>query len=410
MGRVAVLMSRFPKITETFILYEMLELVRLGMDVQIYPLLREPATVVHPEVDALAGRLHYRPLLSGTILASNLRCFLRQPRLYVSVLAHLLRGTWRSANFLVGLLGIWPKSVHLGREMKRDGVRHIHAHFATHPTLAALIIHRLTGIPFSFTAHGSDLHVDQRMLAEKIAASEFAVMISRYNRDFVLRHCGAHLDPRLKVIFCGIDTTVFAPRPEHHRADRLRIVCVASLREVKGHRFLVAACARLRDASLPFLCDLVGEGPGRERIAAQIHAEGLDDCVRMIGDSPRPEVVRRMQEADVVVLPSVRTRRGNREGIPMTLMEAMACCTPVVASRLSGIPELVEHEKTGLLCPPGDADSLAAMLRRVWDDPRLAKRLGKAGRERIVKRFTLQRRARLLKETVEHSLRVASPE
>ena len=173
--KVAYTMSRFPKLTETFVLYEILALESQGVEVEIYPLLRERQQVEHPEAERLTRRAHYHPFVSLPILRANLHYLLRRPRTYFGVLAEVLLGTRKSRNFFVGALGVFPKSVRCAWEMERAGVDHLHAHFATHPALAALVVHRLTGIPFSFTAHGSDLHVDRTMLDVKVAASRFTV-------------------------------------------------------------------------------------------------------------------------------------------------------------------------------------------------------------------------------------------
>src|SRR5436190_3546318 len=164
---VAYVMSRFPKLSETFILTEILALDQRGVRVEVYPLLRERAAVAHEEAAAVARRAHYLPFISPAVLASQLHWLRRKPRTYLATLKEIAIGTSGSANFFVGGLAIFPKVAHAARLMEADGVVHVHCHFANHPALAGFTIHRLTGIPYSFTAHGSDLHVDRRMLPEK---------------------------------------------------------------------------------------------------------------------------------------------------------------------------------------------------------------------------------------------------
>ena len=146
--------SRFPKLTETFILYEILGLERAGVRVELYPLLREKGGVVHPEAVPVVERAHYLTFVDWPIVRSQIHFLHRSPRRYLRTLALTLRGTIRSRNFFVGAIGIFPKVAHMARLMAADGVTHVHCHFATHPALAGLIIHRLTGIPYSFTARG----------------------------------------------------------------------------------------------------------------------------------------------------------------------------------------------------------------------------------------------------------------
>src|SRR4051794_32216720 len=141
--KVAYIMSRFPKLTETFVLYEMLALEQQGVRVELYPLLRERTTVMHPEAAAMVERAHFQPFLSWPILRAQMRFLRRKPRAYLGALWALVRGTWGSLNFLVGALGIFPKTVYFAGLMEADGVQHVHAHFASHPAAAGFIIYRL---------------------------------------------------------------------------------------------------------------------------------------------------------------------------------------------------------------------------------------------------------------------------
>ena len=386
--RVAYVMSRFPKLTETFILLEMSAVERLGAEVEVYPLLRERTSLVHPEAAPLVERAHFIPFLSPAVLRSHLHFLLRRPRAYLGGLWALLAGTWGSANFFVGALGIIPKVVHAARLMEADGVTHVHCHFATHPAAAGFLIRRLTGIPYSFTVHGSDLHVDRHMLPQKVAEAAFVVPISAYNRDVIEAECGPVPEGRLEVIHCGVDPDAFAPT-ERDAAGPFTVVCVGTLHEVKGQTHLVEACRLLAQEGVDVACVLVGDGPDREDLAAQAAEAGIADRVRFAGRLTSVEVADEVGRADVLVAPSVPTAGGKREGIPVVLMEAMSTAMPVVASRLSGIPELVEDGRNGLLVPPGDAKALAGALHRLHDDAGLRRRLGAQGRATVQASFDL---------------------
>ncbi len=391
--RIAYVMSRFPKLTETFILFEMAAVERQGTDVWLFPLLREHEAAMHPEAAPYVARAHYLPFLDRAILASQWHLLRRAPRRYLGTLAAMLRGTWRSPNFLVGGIGIFPKVAHAARLMERDGVQHVHCHFATHPALAGFLIHRLVGISYSFTAHGSDLHVDRTMLCQKVSEAAFSVTISADNRKVFERECGGPI-PTLEVIHCGVDTGVFHPIPRATgQDDRLSILAIGTLHEVKGQTHLIEACRQLAADEVPFSCRFVGDGPDRAALEQQVADAGLGDRVEFLGQRTRSEIARLLASSDVLVAPSVPTKGGKREGIPVVLMEAMSAGLPVVASALSGIPELVIDGSSGLTVPPGDAAAIATALRRLHDDPALRGRLGAAARDRVVAEFDVDRNA-----------------
>lgn len=385
---MAYIMSRFPKLTETFVLDEMLELERRGVEVEVLPLWREREGRVHPEARALVERAYYTPTLDAAIVRDNLRCLLSAPAAYLGALATLLRANLGSLRFLAGALAIFPKACHFALRVRALGARHVHAHFASHPAAAAFVVGRLSGVPWSFTAHGSDLHREQSMLREKVAEARFAVTISEYNRRFMLERVGEAAAPRVHVIHCGVDPEAF-PRRRPGSGLELALACVGTLHAVKGQRFLLDACAELSTRGVAWRCHLVGDGPDRRALEARALRLGIAERVVFHGSCEREEVRDLLGRVDVGVAPSVPTSDGRREGIPVALMEAAAVGLPLVASRLSGIPELVREGETGLLVPPGDARALARALERLAADAGLRERLGAAARERVEAEFGL---------------------
>ncbi|MFO7321146.1 MAG: glycosyltransferase [Chloroflexota bacterium] len=394
---VAYIMSRFPKLTETFILYEILAVERAGTPVEIYPLMRERTTVMHPEAVALVERAHFQPFISWPILKSQFYYLTRRPGAYFKALFDLLRGTFGSLRYFIGALSFFPKSVHFARLMEASGIRHVHAHFASHPAAAAFVIHRLTGIPYSFTGHGSDLHRDRHMLKEKVAEAAFVVAISNFNRDLILSEAGEQYAGKVKVVHCGVDTHIFQPHRLERSADEaFKILCIGTLHEVKGQTFLIEACRRLAERGIRFSCHFIGDGPDQEALQAQVSAAGLEECVHFEGRRKREEVISWLQHADVLVAPSVPSRDGRREGLPVVLIEALGSGVPAIASRLSGIPELIEDGVTGYLIEPGNVDQLVDALERLVRDPELRRRLGRNGREKVVREFDLDQNAKTL--------------
>ena len=394
--KVAYIMSRFPKLSETFVLYEMLALQQQGVDVEVFPLINERAKVVHAEAKPFVERAHYLPVLSLPILKANLHFLRTKPAAYLGVWRDVLRGTFGSLNYMLGGLGIIPKAAKFAYDMQRLGVRHVHAHFANHPTVAALVINRLTGIPYSFTAHAHDIYVDQHMLKEKVQGAKFVVAISEYNKALIARHAGEALRAKIKVVHCGVDTSLFQPRQKPAGDGPFTIVCVGSLEEKKGQTYLVEACRLLKQRGLRFVCHLIGDGQNRASLEEQVRRDNLSDVVKLAGGIPRADVLTMLARADVVALPSIRTKSGKMEGIPVALMEPLACEVPVISTQTSGIPELVEDGVTGLLVPPENPAALADALQRLANDPELGRRMGQAGREKVLREFDLNDNAATL--------------
>ena len=390
--RVAYITSRFPKLSETFVLYEILAVEELGVDVEIFPLIRGREAVHHKEAARLAERAHDIPLLSRTVLAAQWHWLRNRPRAYLRSWWAAIRGNLGSPRFLARAVVVVPLAATYGRRMSELQVEHIHAHWATHPALAAYVASGLTGIPYSFTAHAHDIYVERPMLLEKIRRASFVVTISEYNRRFLERHYGAVARSRLVVIHCGTDTGLFQP-PVARPPGPWTVVCVASLQPQKGHRHLIEACRRLVAGGIDLRCMLVGDGETRGELERQIRLAGLGAHVRFMGQQPRHRVIELVGSADAVAQPSVILANGKMEGIPVALMEAMAMERPVVATDISGVAELVENGSTGLLVPPGDPGRLSDALRAIHDDPELGRALGRAGRRKVVEEFDLSRSA-----------------
>jgi len=398
---IAYIVSRFPKLTETFVLYEREALRRLGFRVWVMPLQVTRESVSHPEARQSGTEVLDAPWCSLRTAAINLKWLARHPLRYLGTALRAAAGTLGSLKFFAGAVVFFPKAVVFADQAQRLGIAHIHAHFASHPALVAWVAHQLCGVSYSFTAHGTDLHADQRMLRQKARDAAFAVTISTYNRRFIAERCGEDTAGRFEVIRCGVDRAVFTPRVSPETNDRLQIICIAAFRAVKGHRHLIDACARLLARGVAFDCRLVGYGPLQGAIERQIQRMGLQAHVRLTGPQSRPDVVRLLGVSDVCVLTSVQVRSGSREGIPVALMEAMACELPVVASRISGIPELVEDGVSGILVPPGDPDAIAAALEHLATRPERRAHMGAKAREQIQEFYDLTQNSRVLAQRIQ---------
>ncbi len=395
---VAVLMSRFPTVTETFILREMIEMERQSQPVRLVPMLREDPPVVHEEAKPWTSRALYTSYLSGAIVAANLRTLVRRPFTYLSLLARLIGGTITRPGTLARTVAIFPKSVYLAQELQRERLKHIHAHYATHPATMALIVSKLSDITFSFTVHAHDIQVDRSLLRWKLRETRFVRSISDYNKRFLERlYPEETRGGKIIVVHVGIEPSTYEERSRHlvpiasaTQTSIPKILCVAAHRPYKGLPVLIEACRILRDEGVKFHCDVVGHGPMRAELEQMIRERNVGDVFVLAGPQPQDEVARMMAEATLFVLPSIIASDGQMEGIPVALMEAMASGRAVVSTSISGIPELVEHGINGLLVKPGDAEELANAMRTLLSDPHRAKEMGVRGQQKVRAEFTIQ--------------------
>jgi colanic acid/amylovoran biosynthesis glycosyltransferase len=276
------------------------------------------------------------------------------------------------------------------RSLRNAEVTLIHSQWIHSSGTVAMYAAWLLDKPFSFTGHAADLFPGRVALADKIRRADNIICISEFHRAFYLEH-GARPE-QLRLAYCGIDTTQFAPATEPREDDSIfHILASGRLVEKKGFRFVIDACKVLLDRGLPVRCTIAGSGPLQDELVEQIRALNLEDRVTVTGEPMMQEQIPElMHSADVYCLPCVWASDTDVDGLPQMLMEAMACGLPVISTRLVGIPDLVIHESTGLLAEPEDASGLADCLQRLYDEPKLAGRLAERGREHVTKQFDLR--------------------
>ena len=397
-GPVAVLMSRFPTVTETFILREMIEMERLGQPVEVVPMIRETPRVIHEAAKPWVHRALYTPFLSVALAKANLSALLRHPLRYLAVFARLAAGTITSPDVFARTLAVFPKSVFLASALSKKGVRHIHAHYATHPSTMALIISKFSDITFSFTVHAHDIQVNRKLLRWKLRETRFVRSISDFNRRFLEELYPAEAKGKIRVIHVGIEPGMYeeAGRRTQPSPGAPRILCVAAHKPYKGLPVLIEACRILRDNGVEVRCDIVGDGPMRTELEQLIVAKNLQSTVTLAGAQPQEEVTRMMAEARLFALPSIIAADGQMEGIPVALMEALASGRPVVSTAISGIPELVEDGVNGRLVAPGDPVAFASAVKDILTDPAAAAEMGRRGQQKVRAEFTLEETVRQL--------------
>ncbi|MCB1742247.1 MAG: glycosyltransferase family 4 protein [Gammaproteobacteria bacterium] len=416
--RVGYVLKRFPRLSETFILNEMLALERLGARVEVFSLQRPPQEPTHELLDALRAPVLYLPgreSLDGLMVRERGG----DQELRKRPLAEMLQGAEPNGGLLDTLfagkseqdrLHLCQQAMALALLATTRGISHLHAHFASNATSVAMLASRLSDIGFSFTAHARDIYhcyvdarTDRAVRKLKLDAADFVVTVNDYNAAHLSTIAGA--DARIHRIYNGIDLQRLTMRAEPPDSEPQRIMGIGRLVPKKGFDTLLEACAGLRDQGFRFVCEIVGDGPEREALQARIEALRLAEQVRLHGALPQERTLALLARADVLALPARITDSGDRDALPTVLLEALALGVPVVSTDVCGIPEIVDHERCGLLVSQDDPRALAAALQRILTTPELAGELARAGRARACSEFDLQRNAADLLGRVADSVR-----
>ena len=405
--RVLYLVSLFPCWSETFIVREIHALMRQGVEVRIISLKPHSEPMVQPDAEILLDRVIYPPASLAGSLKAALPKVLGHPLQSVRELAPLVKSLWRKPDELVKSVVSWWRTLTMIDAVRAFDPQHLHAHWATYPSSAARILAGRIGRPWSFTGHAHDIFVHDQDLAGKLNQADFSVTISGYNQKQLAARMIPRNQSRLAVIHCGV-LPADLPYTAAGR-EAAYIVGVGRLDPIKGFIHLVEACRLLKERGTAFTCDIIGDGPLRDTLQQAIDAAGLQAQVRLTGALPQQEVRTRINRATLFVLPSVLLADGNADGIPVALMEAMACGAAAISTRVSGIPELIHHEENGLLVSPDNAAELADAMARLLGDAPLRIRLAEAARRTIVQDFDADIEAGKLLALIRRKQRAAAP-
>jgi glycosyltransferase involved in cell wall biosynthesis len=416
---VAYVLKGYPRLSEIFITSEIYRLESLGLPLRLFVLKAADEAVRHPVVQRVRAVPRYLPQTSSLSAASAPAWLRRNGNRFVPALRRVLRqrpvGVLRAAGMAIAQSARARKSplhwrkiylkefllaVALSDQLLAAGdVRQLHAHFAHGTTTVTWLASAITGIPFSFTGHAKDIYSAELnpagLLARKLAAARFAVTCTRANRQHLQQVCPS---AGVELVYHGLNADVeqLAERlGRPTRPDRPRLLAVGRLVPKKGLDTFVDACALLSRDGVDFEAAIVGEpGEAEPLIRQRIEQAGLGERLTLRGVLTQDALVAEYRRSSVFALPCRVMDDGDRDGIPNVLMEALVCGLPVVTTPISGIPELVEDQVTGLFVPPDDAAALAAALRRLIGQPALADRLAATGRQRVLARFDADAMAR----------------
>jgi glycosyltransferase involved in cell wall biosynthesis len=391
-NRTAYVVARYPAVSHTFVLREVLALRRRGIDVNTISIRRTEPEDLLSSVDRgeAARTFNVLPASAGAIAGAHVRTAARAPGAYLQTLALALRLSPPGVRGTLWQLFYFAEAMIVALHCQAEGVRHLHAHLANVAADVALLAARYGGMTWSFTMHGPTEFYDVRehRLPEKTRDADLVFCISDFARSQLMGMVEPEYWNKLEIVHCGVDPGEFAPAPRSTRND-VTVLCVGRLVSVKGQGVLLEALAR---TSNDVRAEFVGDGPERARLERRACELGLDERVTFHGAVGQDRIRDLYAAADVFCLPSFA------EGVPVVLMEAMAMNIPVVTCGVMGIPELVEHNVSGLLVPPGRVEPLADALMQLAGDTALRRRLGEGGRAKVQREFTVDESAERLED------------
>jgi glycosyltransferase involved in cell wall biosynthesis len=385
----------YPLLTTTFIDREIELLRRWGLSLHVISL-RRTTRMLSPEQEALRNDVEYViPVDAGRLVMDHLRFLIHRPIVFWRTLLDLLAAPHPSWKARLKTLLHFGEGVEVAARIQRNFPEsdQIHAHFADRAATVALVAGRLLGLPYSLTAHANDIYVGPTLLREKISGAVFVATCTGYNAAHLADVTGD--GNGVACIYHGLDAQRYRPDATG-QAPKTRLVAVGQLKEKKGFAYLVEACRILQEHEYDFSCEIIGEGPLRRELEAQIREHSLERTVALRGALEHHEVIAAYREAAIFVLPCVTAADGDRDGIPNVILEAMAMEVPVVSTNHSGIPEAVSDGVTGLLVAPRDATALAGALGRLIDDAEYRSKLGREGRRRVIEVFDQETNVKLL--------------
>ncbi len=401
--RVGYLLRMYPRFSQTFVVNEICELERQGAEINIISLRLPNEGMFHESICRVKGRAYYVPMTSNgqsaSIAKRQWRLFRRSPRNYFQAY-NITRTDDQSQKYDLA------RAAHVLRWVKQHKINHVHVHFGTNEATVALLANTLGRLPYSLTLHAFDIfrdNVDRPLLAKKINASRFTITVSEYNRRFMVEHLPGVDPDKIRINYNGIALHRFKPTTK--APAPLTIFGLGRLKEKKGFIHLVRAVALLHRKGIAAKCRIAGDGEEKKSLQKEIARYDLTDHIELIGEVGEERVRELMGTSTCFALPCVAAKDGNVDALPTVLLEAQASGCPVVSTRLSGIPEIIEDQVSGLLVEPGDDEALANAMGRILSSSELAAALAVGGRERAEDRFDVRRNVAIMHDWIRNEMK-----
>ena len=396
--RIAYILNIFPRLYQTFILNDMVHLLRNGNDVHVFSVGRPYDNVVHNDALCLKDNTYYfddfilddMRALKNFFFRAAMRMKRYNPfhRNTINMLFNGNRNNRTTERYFKDLDWKLYALPQIALQMKDNKIDIIHAGFGSNESTVAMVLSEMTGIPFTFETHAKDLFVSFPYSSEKIKKASKIFTISNYNKKYLIDHLGC---PASKIIVKRVSCNKsYCDRiPQRQRKDNL-ILSVCRLDHIKGLEYAIEAFNKIEKNNDDLQYVIIGDGPLRGDLAGQVERLSLSEKVSFPGNITNEQVLNLIAQATIVLMPSVIAQNGDRDGIPTALIEAMYMRTPVISSRVSGIPELIDDGMNGFLTESGDVDQIAGKMERLLSDESLRKRMGDLAREKVNREFNLE--------------------
>ena len=381
---------------ETFILEEMLGINYQGADLLVIP--RNPSKeIFHDQAKELLDNAIWFPLITPKMVIVSLKSLLIKSTIWKILRSIIIYS--RSFRIFIKNLIVFPKAVFIIKLIRKKNVNHIHAHWGSTTSTMAYIISKICGISWSFTLHRWDIK-ENNMLKEKIKSSKFVRCISENGKNELLEIIGTDLKNKIKVIHMGVKIPINVDKVNNDEKKYFKIITPANLLAVKGHKYLIEACLILVEEGIKnFECIFYGKGLMKNELKGLIKKKLLNNYIKMPGMIPHEKLIEiyKNKKVNIVILPSINTKNGEHEGIPVALMEAMAYSIPVISTNTGGIPELLS-DKAGVIVEEKKSQQLAIAIKKLIKNRNIRENIGRQGNERVCKEFNIEKNTEKLLE------------
>lgn len=398
--KIGYVLKKYPRLSETFILNEILGLEDMGHEISIFSLMPCDEARFHADLARVKAAVEYLPAFGSRTVNDALAAFAIAEGAALEALPRALAFIDRLADDK--RIAVLVHALLVGRRAKERGIEHLHAHFMTVAAHTAYLAHLFFGIPFSVTAHAKDIYretVNPRTFGEVARASRAVVTVTEENCRFIAGTFLGDDDSKVRLVYNGLPLAEIAGA--RSKRDPHLVVGVGRLVEKKGFHVLLDAMSLLKSRGSPAHCLLIGDGEDTAKLRDQCRRLELDDVVVFAGAQPREQVLAAMRRARVLAAPCVVGTDGNKDALPTVLIEALAVGLPSVSTPLNGIPEIVEHKRHGLLVPENDSVGLADAIDKLIGDDQFWLHCSEAGPLRAKERFDREATIRRLVEVFE---------